>query len=424
MVEQHETANEELRSANEEIQSSNEELQSTNEELETAKEELQSTNEELNTVNEELQVRNLQLAQTGNDLNNLLSNVNIPIIMVGNDLRIRRFTPVSQRILNLIPTDAGRPISDININLNVPRLDRLLLEVMESLAPQTLQVTDSAGRPYSLRIRPYRTEDNRIDGAVIVLVDLDPERLLANSIQAVEGLPQPADGTREMNDTLRAFSAGLMVAQERERRNLAVELHDDITQRLALLELGLESLQRTPPQPDELSVQLKMLEDQVTDLSDRMRHVAQQLHPSMVDDLGLVPALESLVREFNNQQEIEVTFQHDNVPGRLDPNAGLCLYRVVQEALHNVVKHSGAKSAQIRLKGIDGNAVKLSILDTGIGFEPTAPRGKGRLGLRSMEERVRFLGGTFQIQSQPGKGTEVTVTVPQSTAGKDQAQRA
>ncbi len=421
VVEQHETANEELRSANEEIQSSNEELQSTNEELETAKEELQSTNEELNTVNEELQVRNMQLAQVGNDLTNLLSNVNIPIIMVGNDLRIRRFTPVTQRVLNLIPTDIGRPISDINLNLDIPRLDRLLLDVMESLAPQTLQVKDSTGRPYSLRVRPYRTEDNRIDGAVIVLVDLDPERVLANSIQAVEGHSRSADGA-ELNEALRGFSAGLLVAQERERRNLAVELHDDITQRLALLELGLQSLERTPPKPDELTHHLKGLEEQVNALSERMRRVAHQLHPSMVDDLGLVPALESLVRDFNDQQQIQVTFQHDSFPGNLDPNAALCLYRVVQEALHNVVKHSAAKSAQITLKGAEDNTVRLSIMDTGVGFEVHSATGKGGLGLRSMEERVRFLGGTFQIQSQPGKGTEVLVTIPQTAAGGDKAQ--
>ena len=119
IMEEHESANEELRSANEEIQSSNEELQSTNEELETAKEELQSTNEELNTVNDELQTRNLQLAQAGNDLQNLLSSVNIPIVMLSNDLRIRRFTPVSQRALNLIPTDVGRPISDINLESGI-----------------------------------------------------------------------------------------------------------------------------------------------------------------------------------------------------------------------------------------------------------------------------------------------------------------
>src|SRR5262245_62742182 len=117
IIEEQRTTNEELRSANEEIQSSNEELQSINEELETAKEELQSTNEELTTVNEELQNRNDELTQLNNDLNNLLSSVSIPIIMLGNDLRIRRFTPLAEKVMNLIPTDTGRPITDIKPNL-------------------------------------------------------------------------------------------------------------------------------------------------------------------------------------------------------------------------------------------------------------------------------------------------------------------
>src|SRR5580704_12055871 len=157
MMEDHESATEELRSTNEDIQSSNEELQ--------------TTNEELNTVNDELQTRNAQLAQVGNDLLNLLSSVNIPIVMLGNDLRIRRFTPVSQRALNLIPSDVGRPISDINLNLEVPKLDRLLAEVIETLTPKVMDVKDLSGRIHSLRIRPYRTEDNKIDGVVMVLVD-------------------------------------------------------------------------------------------------------------------------------------------------------------------------------------------------------------------------------------------------------------
>ena len=408
VIEQHETSNEELRSANEEIQSSNEELQSTNEELETAKEELQSTNEELNTVNEELQIRNLQLAQAGNDLLNLLSNVNIPIIMVGNDLRIRRFTPVSQRLLNLIPTDIGRPISDINLNLDLPKMDRLLMEVMESLTPQTLSVKDPNGRLYSLRVRPYRTEDNKIDGAVIVLVDLDPGRALADSIQA-DAASQGAGGAG--SDALRGFSAGLMVAQERERRNLALELHDDITQRLSLLELGMESLERTPPKANELKRTIETLREQVSALSERMRHVAHELHPSMLDDLGLVPALETLVREVNNLQKVEVTFQHDNVPGKVDGDVALCLYRVAQEALHNVLQHSAAKAAQVILKGTDQNTVKLVVADSGSGFILDGAMSRG-LGLRSMEERVRFMGGSFRIESKPGKGTEVIAIVP------------
>ena len=173
IIEEQRTTNEELRSANEEIQSSNEELQSINEELETAKEELQSTNEELTTVNEELQNRNDELSRANNDLNNLLSSVNIPIVMLGNDLRIRRFTPVAEKVMNLIPTDVGRPITDIKSNLRIPDLRQSVTHVIDSLEIQENQVEDNSGRWYSMRIRPYRTIDNKIDGVVIVLIDLD-----------------------------------------------------------------------------------------------------------------------------------------------------------------------------------------------------------------------------------------------------------
>jgi two-component system, chemotaxis family, CheB/CheR fusion protein len=174
IIEEQRTTNEELRSANEEIQSSNEELQSINEELETAKEELQSTNEELTTVNEELQNRNDELSRVNNDLNNLLSSVNIPIIMLGNDLRLRRFTPVAEKVMNLIPTDIGRPITDIKSNLRISDLRRLVSRVIDSLEIQESEVEDNTGKWYSMRIRPYRTLDNKIDGVVIVLLDLDP----------------------------------------------------------------------------------------------------------------------------------------------------------------------------------------------------------------------------------------------------------
>jgi len=174
IVEEQRTAEEELRLANEEIHSSNEELQSINEELETAKEELQSTNEELMTVNEELQNRNDELTQLNNDLNNLLGSVNIPIVMLGNDLRVRRFTPMAERIMNLIPADVGRHITDIKPNLHIPDLKRSISRVIDSLQMQEFDIEDTNGRWYSMRIRPYRTFDNKIDGVIIVLLDLDP----------------------------------------------------------------------------------------------------------------------------------------------------------------------------------------------------------------------------------------------------------
>ncbi|MBD2494131.1 chemotaxis protein CheB [Nostoc sp. FACHB-280] len=173
IIEEQQSTNQDLRAANEEILSSNEELQSTNEELETAKEEIQATNEELNTINDELQRRNLESTQVSNDLQNLLSSINIPILMLGGDLHIRRFTPVAETIFNLIPSDVGRPLSDINHNLNLPDLEQQIIEVINTLNFKTQEVQDQEGHWYDLRIRPYRTIDNKIDGAVVVLVDID-----------------------------------------------------------------------------------------------------------------------------------------------------------------------------------------------------------------------------------------------------------
>ncbi|MGZ5115701.1 MAG: chemotaxis protein CheB, partial [Burkholderiales bacterium] len=173
VIEQQEAANEELQSANEEVQSSNEELQSINEELETSKEEVQSSNEELATVNDELHARNTELAQSNNDLVNLLSSVQMPIVMLGPNLRIRRITPPAEKLLNLIASDVGRPLSDIKVNIDVPDLEALVSDVMDTMSPREREVQDRDGRWYLLRIRPYRTFENKIDGAVIVLVDVD-----------------------------------------------------------------------------------------------------------------------------------------------------------------------------------------------------------------------------------------------------------
>jgi len=162
-----------LQSTIEEIMSSNEELQSTNEELETAKEELQSTNEELTTVNEEVQARNAELSLLNSDLSNFLGSVNVPVVMLGTDLRIRRFTPMAKQVFRLIPTDIGRPFWDIKPRVNVPRLDRLITHVIDTVTIHEQEVVDDDGRYYQLSIRPYRTPENKIDGAVLVFSDID-----------------------------------------------------------------------------------------------------------------------------------------------------------------------------------------------------------------------------------------------------------
>ncbi|MCL1474060.1 CheR family methyltransferase [Argonema antarcticum] len=165
--------NQSLRVANEEILSSNEELQSTNEELETAKEEIQATNEELSTTNDELRNRNLQQNRDNSDLNNLIASISIPIVMLTNDLRIRRFTPTAQRLFNFIPGDVGRPFNDLRANFDVPNLEPMISEVLETLNTKEQEIQTQAGYWYSLRIRPYRTTENQIDGVTMVFFDID-----------------------------------------------------------------------------------------------------------------------------------------------------------------------------------------------------------------------------------------------------------
>jgi len=177
VIETQQATNEELQSANEEILSSNEELQSTNEELETAKEELQSANEELSTVNDELRSRNLEVNQINNDLTNLFASIYFAVVMVGSDLTIRRFTPQAQKFLGLIPADVGRPLTNINPPVEVPDLQSLVLQVMATSAQVDREFADRQGGRYQVRILPYRTLDNKIDGAVITFVDISNRAL-------------------------------------------------------------------------------------------------------------------------------------------------------------------------------------------------------------------------------------------------------
>jgi two-component system CheB/CheR fusion protein len=174
VIQEKEAANEELRAANEEMLSSGEEMQSINEELETTQEELQSTNQELRS-------RNLELGQVSDDLSNLLASVSFPIVMVGRDLRIRRFTPAAERLLKVIASDVGRLITDLRLRIDVPDLEALLGEVIDTMALKERDVQDEEGHWYAMQLRPYKTLDNRIDGAVMTLFDIDEmKRLLAS----------------------------------------------------------------------------------------------------------------------------------------------------------------------------------------------------------------------------------------------------
>jgi len=186
VVEQYESANDRLRTAYEEIQSSNEELQTINEELETIKEEVQSTNEELLTSNEELQTRNDQLAEVTGDLQNLFRSINMTVIMLDKDLCIRRFNAGTEKMFRLIPTDIGRPLTDIKPQMDLGNFENDICQVIETLVAKETEISDQDGRWYSLQIRPYRTSNNRIEGVVVLFFDISEINALKTSLKLAQ----------------------------------------------------------------------------------------------------------------------------------------------------------------------------------------------------------------------------------------------
>jgi two-component system, chemotaxis family, CheB/CheR fusion protein len=236
VIQEQESLNQDLKVANEEILSSNEELQSTNEELETAKEEIQATNEELITTNEELRSRNLEQHQVNNDLINLLGSINIPILMLANDLKIRRFTPLAQQLFNLIPTDIGRPFSDIRSSLDVPNLEQMILEVIDTLQTKEQEVKTLAGYWYNLRIRPYRTTENQIDGAVMILIDIDALKRSAKTLELARNYAETIVET--VQTPLIVLDADLLVNTANRSFYETFQVSSPETAQISLFELG------------------------------------------------------------------------------------------------------------------------------------------------------------------------------------------
>ncbi len=224
----------------EEQEGVNEELQSTNEELETAKEELQSTNEELATIIEEHENRNQELNAANNDLTNLLASIDLAIVILRADLHIRRFTFAAKSLLNLIDADIGRPIGNIRSNVDIPDLEQRVQQVIETMVPQSLELQDRDGHWYALRLRPYRTLDNRIEGAIMAFIDIDSIKEAERLRQALQQEQRPAAVVRNSNDavTLQDFAGRILAwnrraeemygySEEEALRRNAIELISD-----------------------------------------------------------------------------------------------------------------------------------------------------------------------------------------------------
>jgi len=570
IIDERDAANQDLTTANEEIQSSNQELQSINEELETSKEELQSTNEEVNTVNDELHNRNRELNALSDYLTSLLTSTTIPIVMLDNELRIRRLTTAAEGLLNVRPSDIGRPLGDIRMALSLDDVAPIARRVVDTLKAEEIEVRAGDGCWYVLRVRPCRTADNRIQGVVLILIDVDQVRraeLAANTARefaesVVESLQKPLlvlrsdlrvrlanpaffefynlqradvenrflyeigggawnlpvvrtalerlsaeqlpvealefeqdgglgkrtvlinarlvqrDGERQMlvavqditvqkqaerilfaeqerlkrsvqagvaeleqtvktlhtesigrkqaetalheseaallqnRGELRALAADLLRSQGEERRRLSRELHDDLSQKMAKLQFDVETLeQQLPSNFPQWKAGLLSIRDYVGALSNDIRRIAYQLHPSSLDHLGLSVALRSLSNEFAEREKLEVKFVARKVPRKIPPDIASSLYRVSQEALRNVAKHAGTTAVSLTLAG-DTHRLSLTIRDNGAGFDARSVQGNGGLGLISMQERVRLVNGEFSLKTRPGHGVLIAIRVP------------
>jgi PAS domain S-box-containing protein len=258
---------------------------------------------------------------------------------------------------------------------------------------ETLWIRAVAGPIYSAR--------NALTGYVGTLEDVTERKRAERALQ-------------ESRQELRALAARLINAEEEERKRISRELHDDLSQKLALLAFDTSSLVLAlPGSKDELKEPLRNLQTRVVQLAQDVRQISHQLHPTVLEDLGLTAALTELCDEFSAKEGIEVAFEQEAMPKSLPVAIASCLYRIAQEALHNVSKH--ARASQVRFKlSRSSEGIHLSIRDTGVGFDSDAARFRHGLGIVSMRERVGLVQGEFSIDSQPGWGTEVRIFVPRS----------
>jgi PAS domain S-box-containing protein len=217
---------------------------------------------------------------------------------------------------------------------------------------------------------------------------------------------------RQNQQDLSQLAGRIISAQEEELRRLSREIHDDLTQRLAALALDAVLIEKQlDPSQSKAINELNGLRTNLSEVAEEVHDLSRRLHPSILDDLGLVQAVEAESAAFINKTEIGLSITTDGFPDSVPQSIALCLYRVIQEGLQNISKHSIAKAASITLQGLS-SGVRLLIEDHGVGFDPEEVRKKAGIGLSSMRERVRLLDGEISFKSKPGQGTQIEVFIP------------
>ena len=218
-------------------------------------------------------------------------------------------------------------------------------------------------------------------------------------------------------EALAGVGRRLIDAQEQERTRIARELHDDFAQRLALVAVELDQLRQELPNPPEIRSRMGALQRQTSAIATDIQTLSHELHSAKLEYLGIAAAMRGFCKEFGKQQNAEIDFRTHDLPSPLSPDISLCLFRVLQEALHNSAKHSGVRHVEVQLSGTS-DEIHLMVNDSGVGFDREAVKERGGLGLISMEERLKLLKGTFSVESEPEGGTTIHARVPLSSDSK------
>jgi PAS domain S-box-containing protein len=235
-------------------------------------------------------------------------------------------------------------------------------------------------------IRPWMTRRGIVGGVVILAEDVTHRKLLEEGISEVR--------------------QKLIVSQEEERTRIARELHDDIGQRLALLTMKIEELQQDHP-----GSRLDEVRKETLEIASDVQSLSHELHSSTLDYLGVALAMKSFCREFGEHQKMEVDFRTSDIPSSVPRDISICLFRILQEALHNCAKYSGARRVEVQLRA-SSEQIDLTVRDLGVGFAGEAAKESVGLGLISMQERVNLVKGKLSIESQPRRGTTILASVP------------
>ncbi|HWF47742.1 MAG TPA: response regulator [Bryobacteraceae bacterium] len=267
--------------------------------------------------------------------------------------------------------------------------------------------------PYGFLVKPFAEQELH----ATIEIALQQRAIAASHVRQVQATAEILGRTQE---ELNAITRRLFNAEEQERQRIARDLHDDIGQRLALLQIDLERLWAKLPETVRMETDAERATAlaRIAGIAKDLRELSHHLHPQILDDLGLETAVRQLCELFEERHSIPVRFSTRNAASEVSPAVAIALYRIVQEGLQNVAKHASAESVDIALVG--GKArVELSMRDNGIGFDPLAQKRGSGLGLISMAQRAKLAGGDFEIQSRPNGGTQIHVSVPREPAGSE-----